>query len=71
MATDLSVLTLPALVEHMQASLAELRQRLTAQGSLSPGDRSAAAKHVKVLAATLGNLKRTLRREQVAEHVSL
>ena len=62
MAADLSDLELPALVEHMQTTLATVRLRLTDAAPLTPGERVLAAGHVKVVASALGNLKRVVRR---------
>ena len=68
MATDLSSLKLPALIEQMQSDLAVVRLRVLDSGPLSPGVRADAAEHVQVLVATLGNLKRTLRRGEEGDH---
>lgn len=57
---DLSSLEFPALVEHMQSDLALMRHRIAQAGPLSPADRVAAAQHIKILAAALGNLHRVI-----------
>jgi ribosome-binding protein aMBF1 (putative translation factor) len=67
MATDLSDLELPALVEHMQDALAHVRQRLTQPGTLAPAvrrarentdlSRDAFAKRVGVCDSTIRNVE--------------
>ena len=57
-----ATMELPALVEDMQATLGQIRLRLTDAGPLTPGERALAADHVKVVASALGNLKRVVRR---------
>jgi hypothetical protein len=55
MGPDLSSLELPAIVEHIQTALANVRRPLT------PGnDRVRAAAHVQVPASSLGNFKRVV-----------
>ena len=60
MEPELSSLALPSLVEHMQSDLALIRQRITEAGPLSVADRVAAAQHIRILAATLGNLHQVI-----------
>jgi len=57
---------LPALVEELQGTLGQIRQRLTETSSLLPGDRVLASDHVQVMASALSNLKRVMRRADTA-----
>jgi hypothetical protein len=54
---------LPELVEHMQGDLAVMRLRVAERAKAASPDDSAALLHeITILAASLGNLRRILRR---------
>ncbi len=62
MATDLSAISLPTIIEHMQADLMVISRRLLQPGPISPGVRVLAAPHLRILRARLDSLHALVRR---------
>jgi hypothetical protein len=66
MTTDLSSLELPALIEHMRREIAVMRlQVIERTKAASPNDSVAFLHELTILTASLGNLRRILRRIEV------